>query len=79
MKTDSRLRVADLTIERGGRRILDSVGVQFASGTVTAVLGPNGAGKSTLLKIIARVYAPNAGEVSFEQKPLPQWPAKAYG
>jgi ABC-type transporter Mla maintaining outer membrane lipid asymmetry ATPase subunit MlaF len=39
MKIDSRLRAADLTFERGGRRILDSIAVQFASGSVTVVLG----------------------------------------
>jgi ABC-type cobalamin/Fe3+-siderophores transport system ATPase subunit len=45
---------------------------------LVALTGPNGSGKSTLLKILSRVYTPHAGEVSFEQKPLAQWPAKEY-
>ena len=54
------------------------VSLRIGDRQLVALTGPNGSGKSTLLKIIARVYPPNAGEVSFEQKPLPQWPAKAY-
>lgn len=54
------------------------VSLRIGDRQLVALTGPNGSGKSTLLKIIARVYNPNAGEVSFEQKPLAQWPAKAY-
>ena len=70
MKIDSRLRVAELTFERGGRRILDSIAVQFASGSVTAVLGPNGAGKSTLLGCIAGLLRPSYGIVELDATPL---------
>jgi iron complex transport system ATP-binding protein len=70
MNIDSRLRVADLTFERGGRRILDSVGVQFASGNVTAVLGPNGAGKSTLLGCLAGLLHASHGIVDLDETPL---------
>jgi ABC-type cobalamin/Fe3+-siderophores transport system ATPase subunit len=71
MKIDSRLRVADLTVERGGRRILESVAVQFASGSVTAVLGPNGGGKSTLLGCMAGLLSPSRGSVELDGMPLP--------
>jgi ABC-type cobalamin/Fe3+-siderophores transport system ATPase subunit len=57
--------VRDVTVHIGERQLV-------------ALTGPNGSGKSTLLKLIARVFTPRAGEVSFEQKPLPQWPAKEY-
>jgi iron complex transport system ATP-binding protein len=57
--------VRDVTLHIGERQLV-------------ALTGPNGSGKSTLLKLIARVYTPQAGEVSFEQKPLPQWQAKEY-
>jgi iron complex transport system ATP-binding protein len=71
MKIDSRLRVADLTVERGGRRILESVAVQFASGSVTAVLGPNGGGKSTLLGCMAGLLSPSHGSVELDGMLLP--------
>jgi iron complex transport system ATP-binding protein len=43
-----------------------------------ALIGPNGSGKSTLLKTIARVIAPQSGDVRFEDKPLVEWNAKEY-
>jgi iron complex transport system ATP-binding protein len=70
MKIDSRLHVAELTFERGRRRILDSIAVQFASGAVTAVLGPNGAGKSTLLGCMAGLLRPSYGVVELDATPL---------
>jgi ATP-binding cassette subfamily B protein len=41
------------------------VGVSFQAkpGEVVAVIGPDGAGKSTLLKLVAGLYAPQAGNV----------------
>lgn len=67
---DSRLRVAELMFERPGCRILDCVGVEFASGNVTAVLGPNGAGKSTLLGCMAGLLRPSSGVVDLDGTPL---------
>src|SRR5262245_30664636 len=70
MKIDSQLRVAELTFERGGHSILDSLTVQLASGSVTAVLGPNGAGKSTLLGCMAGLLRPSYGIVELDATPL---------
>jgi iron complex transport system ATP-binding protein len=67
---DTTLRVAELTFERAGRRILDSIGVELASGAVTAVLGPNGAGKSTLLGCMAGLLRPSHGTVALDATPL---------
>jgi iron complex transport system ATP-binding protein len=46
--------VADqVSVEAGGRRIIDRVDLALARGAVTVLVGPNGAGKSTLLKAMA--------------------------
>ena len=54
------------------------VSVTIGEGQLVALTGPNGSGKSTLLKLIARVNAPQRGELAFEGKPIAQWPAKEY-
>lgn len=44
-----------LTIELGGRRILDAVDFVAKAGFLTVLAGPNGAGKSTLLKALCGI------------------------
>lgn len=47
------VRIRGLTLERGGRRVLDVPSLDFPAGSVTAVFGPNGSGKTSLLRCIA--------------------------
>ncbi len=54
----------DITLEFGGRRLLDSVGWMVKPGDRVALIGGNGVGKSTLMKIIAGHLEPDAGEVN---------------
>ncbi|MBV8909239.1 MAG: sugar ABC transporter ATP-binding protein, partial [Gammaproteobacteria bacterium] len=42
---------------------LDGVSLKLHGRSVHALMGENGAGKSTLMKIIAGIYAPDAGEL----------------
>jgi iron complex transport system ATP-binding protein len=72
------LEVQHVSYAYGDVSAVRDVSLHIGDRQLVALTGPNGSGKSTLLKIVARVFTPNAGEVSFEQKPLPQWPAKAY-
>ena len=59
-----------LTVERGGRAIVDDVSFSLESGTFVALVGANGAGKSTLLSALAGLLKPDAGEVSLDGAPL---------
>ena len=43
----------DVTVEVGGRRIVDGVSVDVQPGEWLNIVGPNGAGKTTLLRVIA--------------------------
>jgi heme exporter protein A len=48
-----RLRAWDLTIERGGRRVIAGLSFEAAAGLGLIVTGPNGAGKTSLLRALA--------------------------
>jgi ribose transport system ATP-binding protein len=49
---------------------LRGVNLDVRPAEVHVLLGENGAGKSTLIKVLSGVYAPNAGEILFEGKPV---------
>ena len=46
-----------------GVQALDRVDLALGRGEVLGLVGENGAGKSTLMKILAGVYAPDAGAI----------------
>ncbi len=48
-----------------GRPVLAGVTLTVANGERLALVGPTGAGKSTLAKLMARLYDPTEGSVSF--------------
>jgi ATP-binding cassette subfamily B protein len=47
------------------RPALENVNLTLTAGTRLALVGPTGAGKSTLAKLMARLYDPQSGSVSF--------------
>ena len=53
-----------------GVQALREVGLTARAGEVLALMGENGAGKSTLLKIMSGAYAPDAGRIQIDGKPV---------
>jgi zinc/manganese transport system ATP-binding protein len=64
VSTVNALEVSGVTIELGGRRILDDVGFALAPGELTGLIGSNGAGKTTLLRVILGLLTPSSGSVT---------------
>lgn len=64
------LEAQGITVERGGRKLLDEVFASVQPGLVTAIVGPNGAGKSTLLKVLAGELKPTSGKVLLDGRSL---------
>lgn len=59
------LKVSNLTLELGGRVILENMGFELGTGETLVVLGKNGSGKSVLLKTIAGLLTGYSGTIDF--------------
>ena len=56
------LKIQNLSVSYGSRRILHDVSLDVQSGEVLALIGPNGAGKSTLVRAVSGVI-PYTGQI----------------
>lgn len=63
------VEVRGLTVERGGRTVLDGLDLTIARGRVTGLLGPSGCGKSTLIRSLAGVQIVRSGTVDVLGEP----------
>ncbi len=70
---DVTMRAVGVAVDRGSRRVLDSVSLDVRAGEVLALVGPNGAGKSTLLAALSGDTAVAAGHVELADRPLGKW------
>jgi len=59
------LSVVGVTKQFRGLLAVDKATFDVAEGEIFAVIGPNGAGKTTLFNMIAGVYTPDGGSISF--------------
>ncbi|MFO0982492.1 MAG: ABC transporter ATP-binding protein [Planctomycetota bacterium] len=70
------IRVRDLCVTLGGRRILAGVDLHVAHGEALALVGPNGAGKTTVLRCLLGLV-PYQGEICVADCDVVREPIKA--
>jgi ABC-type branched-subunit amino acid transport system ATPase component len=62
--------VAGLTKRFGGLTAVGDVNFAIAQGEIVGIFGPNGSGKTTLLNLIAGIYRPTDGRLTWKDHPL---------
>jgi heme exporter protein A len=60
------LVVDNVSLERGGRPIIESLSTKVSDGEALVLTGPNGAGKTTLLRAVAGFVKPAEGAIRLE-------------
>lgn len=64
------LSVQHLALELDGRPVLRDISFEIAPGTRTAILGPTAAGKTVLVQLLCGLFAPDSGEVRYNNTAL---------
>jgi branched-chain amino acid transport system ATP-binding protein len=62
------LELKNLNKSFGGVQAVKDMNFKIERGELTGIIGPNGAGKTTIFNIISSIYAPDSGEIFFEDK-----------
>jgi lipopolysaccharide export system ATP-binding protein len=69
-----RLRALGLVKRYGGRKVVDDVSMELASGEIVGLLGPNGAGKTTTFHMITGFIRPEAGTILLGDREMTRMP-----
>jgi ABC-2 type transport system ATP-binding protein len=69
MEASAAIVLRDVTVERGGHRVVQDVTATVPGGRLTGLVGPSGCGKSTLMRAIVGVQARVSGTVDVLGRP----------
>ena len=61
------LRVEEMAVDFGGRRVLEGVNLVLAAGETIAITGPSGSGKTVLCLVLGRALRPTRGTVRLDR------------
>ena len=64
------LEARDLSINFGGLRAVENVGLRVPASRIVALIGPNGAGKTTCFNLISGFLKPDRGAVAFDGRDI---------
>ena len=69
-----RLVLESLIKTYDGRRVVDGVSMEVASGEVVGLLGPNGAGKTSTFYMVLGLLRPDSGKIFLDGQDLSEMP-----
>ena len=58
------LDIENVSLDLGGRRLIEDLSLRLVKGARVGIVGPNGAGKTTLLKLVTGELVPTSGKVT---------------
>jgi branched-chain amino acid transport system ATP-binding protein len=64
------LELREISKRFGGLQALSRVNLDLDEGMIASLIGPNGAGKTTLFNTLSGLYAPDQGEIRFQNRSL---------
>jgi ABC-type branched-subunit amino acid transport system ATPase component len=70
------LKVENLARYFGGIKAVDGIDFDIHRGEILGLIGPNGSGKSTTVNLIAGLYAPTTGRVTYEGQDIQGLPTQ---
>jgi lipopolysaccharide export system ATP-binding protein len=68
------LKIEDISKQYKGRKVVQSVRFEVASGQVVGLLGPNGAGKTTSFYMVVGLVQPDSGKIFFNDIDITNYP-----
>jgi len=66
----SLLAVNNISKSFRGLKAVSDASFEITEGSINALIGPNGAGKTTIFNMVAGVFPPDSGSISFQGKPI---------
>jgi len=64
------LELERVTMQFGGLRAVAELDLGVGERELVGLIGPNGAGKTTVFNVVTGVYAPTAGRILFDGRPI---------
>ncbi len=65
-----RIEFDDVSFAYGNEPVLRGIDFEAGRGEFVAMVGPSGAGKSTIASLLARLYEPDSGEITANDRPI---------
>lgn len=67
------VRFDDVSLDLGGRVVLDGLNLLVPAGETLVLLGRSGSGKTSALRLVNAMLTPTFGKVSVDDKPVNAW------